>query len=66
MPYIQIDLQKGLSKAQKSELTQEVVKVVNGAIGSSVAHINVVLREWPTENIVEAGQAGRNLLRQPG
>lgn len=63
MPFIQIDIEKGLTNKQKSELTSEVVKIVNAAIGSSVAHINAVVRESPTENIVEAGQAGRGLLK---
>ena len=64
MPFIQLDIQEGLTPNQKSQLTKEVVEIVNDAIGSSVAHINFVIREWPTENIVEAGEAGRNLLRK--
>ncbi len=63
MPYIQVDLQKGLDAKKKKALTESIVKVVNKAIGSSKAHINVVIREWPTANIVEAGESGRNLLR---
>jgi 4-oxalocrotonate tautomerase family enzyme len=62
MPFIQLDIQEGLSKTQKEQLTKEVVAIVNDAIGSSVAHINFVIREWPTENLVEAGEANRNLL----
>lgn len=64
MPFIQIDIEHGLTKPQKTELTQEVVKIVNAAIGSSVEHINVVVRESPTENIVEAGESGRGLLKK--
>ncbi len=64
MPFIQIDIEQGLTAEQKDELTREVVKEVNAAIGSSVAHINVAIRESPSENIVEAGEAGRHLLRQ--
>lgn len=63
MPFIQIDIEHGLTNVQKAELTSEVVKIVNGAIGSSVGHINVVVRESPTENLVEAGQSGRGLLK---
>src|SRR5215207_2854420 len=62
MPYIQIDIEHGLTKPQKAELTKEVVKIVNAAIGSSIGHINVVVRESPTANIVEAGESGRGLL----
>lgn len=64
MPFIQLDIQQGLTRNQKSQLTKEVVEIVNDAIGSSVAHINFVIREWPTENIVESGEAGRDLLRK--
>ena len=62
MPYIQVDIQTGLDPAKKKQLTESIVDVVNKAIGSSRAHINVVLREWPTANIVEAGESERNLL----
>jgi 4-oxalocrotonate tautomerase family enzyme len=62
MPYIQLDIQEGLTLEQKKALTTQVVDVVNKAIGSSKPHINFVIREWPTENIAEAGKAGRNLL----
>lgn len=64
MPFIQLDIQEGLTKGQKAQLTKEVVRIVNDAIGSSVAHINFVIREWPTENLVEAGEADRDLLRK--
>jgi hypothetical protein len=58
MPFIQIDIEHGLTGD-----TSQVVKIVNTAIGSSVGHINVVVRESPTENIVDAGKAGRGLLK---
>lgn len=63
MPFIQIDIEQGLTSVQKAELTSEVVKIVNGAIGSAVGHINVVVRESPTESLVEAGRSGRGLLK---
>jgi phenylpyruvate tautomerase PptA (4-oxalocrotonate tautomerase family) len=59
MPYIQIELQRGLPPDTKKALLTEAVAVVNKAIGSSVAHINVALIELPPENIVEAGQVDR-------
>lgn len=59
MPYIQIELQRGLSPDTKKALVAEAVAVVNKAIGSSVAHINVALIELPPENIAEAGQVDR-------
>lgn len=59
MPYIQIELQRGLSPEVKKALVTEAVTVVNKAIGSSVAHINVALIELPSENIAEAGQVDR-------
>lgn len=59
MPFIQCDFQHGLSNAQKDELTEKIVDVVNKSIGSSRPHINVVIREWPEKNLVEAGKHAR-------
>lgn len=59
MPFIQVEVQQGLSDEQKDELAEKVVEVVHKSIGSSVPHINVVIRDWPGKNLVEAGQHGR-------
>lgn len=55
MPFIQCEFQEGLSDEQKDELAEKIVDVVNKSIGSSPPHINVVIREWPGKNLVEAG-----------
>lgn len=60
MPYIQCEFQEGLSKQQKERLANQIVKVVNASIGSSIPHINVVIREWPGQNLVEAGEHDRD------
>jgi phenylpyruvate tautomerase PptA (4-oxalocrotonate tautomerase family) len=62
MPFIHVDLETGLTDQEKSELTQQIVEITHAAIGSAVEHINVVLREWPGANIVEAG---RSLATEP-
>ncbi len=67
MPYIQCDLEEGLSDHEKRELVKKMTEVTHKAIGSAYGHINVVLREHPASNLGEAGEAGRALIstRQP-
>ena len=57
MPFIHVDLETGLTEEDKVELTQRIVEVTHDAIGSAVGHINVVIRDWPGANIVEAGRS---------
>jgi len=56
MPFIHVDLETGLTEDEKIELTRRIVEVTHDAIGSAVGHINVVIRDWPGANIVEAGR----------
>lgn len=42
MPFIQCDLEQGLSDAEKVELVRKMVEVTHKAIGSAREHINVV------------------------
>ncbi len=65
MPFIQCDLQAGLTDAQKEALIRKMTEVTHKAIGSAYRHINVVLREHPASNLGEAGEPNRNLLQQP-
>ncbi|MCX7307716.1 MAG: tautomerase family protein [Afipia sp.] len=62
MPYIQCDLEEGLSNDAKEALITKMIEVTHGAIGSAMAHINVVLREHPKSNLGEVGKAGRGLI----
>ena len=62
MPYIQCDLEQGLSNSQKKELVRRMAEVTHRAIGSAMAHINVVLREHPSVNLLEAGEGDRALI----
>ncbi len=64
MPFIQCDLQEGLTEAQKEALIRKMTEVTHKAIGSAYRHINVVLREHPGANIGEAGEPNRNLMKQ--
>jgi 4-oxalocrotonate tautomerase family enzyme len=57
MPFIHVDLEAGLTEEQKIELTRRIVEVTHDAIGSARGHINVVIRDWPGANIVEAGRS---------
>lgn len=62
MPFIQCDIEQGLSDAQKTEIITRMVDVTNKAIGSSCEHINVVLREHPKANLGETGRAALGLI----
>jgi phenylpyruvate tautomerase PptA (4-oxalocrotonate tautomerase family) len=56
VPYIQVDLPTRLSEDEKTELCLEVRERVHRAIGSPREFINVVVREWPRENLLVAGR----------
>jgi len=62
MPFIQCDLEAGLSDEEKLALVKTMTEITHKAIGSAYGHINVVLREHPAANIGEAGEAGRALV----
>lgn len=62
MPFIQCDLEVGLSDEEKTALVKKMTDITHKAIGSAYGHINVVLREHPASNIGEAGEAGRALI----
>ncbi len=66
MPFIQCDIEAGLSDEQKQKLIKRMTEVTHKAIGSSVAHINVVLREHASANLGEAGETGRKLISARG
>ena len=62
MPFIQCDLEEGLSDTEKRELVRKVIEITHKAIGSAYGHINVVLREHPAANLGEAGAVDRKLI----
>jgi 4-oxalocrotonate tautomerase family enzyme len=62
MPFIQCDLEAGLSDAEKRDLVKKMTEITHKAIGSAYGHINVVLREHPSSNLGEAGEADRHLI----
>jgi|GraSoi_2013_80cm_1033760.scaffolds.fasta_scaffold92169_2 phenylpyruvate tautomerase PptA (4-oxalocrotonate tautomerase family) len=62
MPFIQCDLEAGLSDSEKRDLVKKMTEVTHKAIGSAFGHINVVLREHPSCNLGEAGEVDRGLI----
>ena len=62
MPFIQCDLEVGLSENEKRDLVKRMIEVTHKSIGSAYGHINVVLREHPSSNIGEAGEVDRGLI----
>lgn len=66
MPYIQVDLREGLSSETKQALNRDLVEAIHQAIGSAYHQINVVLREWPAENLAEAGETAATYGSEAG
>ena len=62
MPFIQCDLEIGLTDQEKRDLVQRMTEITHLTIGSAYGHINVVLREHPSSNLGEAGKADRGLI----
>jgi len=62
MPFIQCDLEVGLSDEKKRQLVERMTEVTHKAIGSAYGHINVVLREHASANLGEAGKPNRYLI----
>lgn len=62
MPFIQCDIEAGLSDEQKVEIVRRMTEVTHKAIGSAVAHINVVIREHPSTNLGETGRTNQKLV----
>ncbi len=56
MPYIQCEVQAGMSAEQKSRLAKELRRVTNEALGAPDPYIYVVVREAPATQFVEAGE----------
>ena len=57
MPIIQIDVQP-LTAEQREELRTRAAAIVHKAIGSPYDYISIVIREWPSEALLEAGGTG--------
>ena len=55
MPLIQMELKQHLTADQVETLGAKAVDVVHAAIGSSKAHINVVIRHAGGTRVIEAG-----------
>ncbi|TXN00735.1 hypothetical protein FV242_20965 [Methylobacterium sp. WL64] len=62
MPFIQCDLEVGLSDDEKTALIRRMTEITHQTIGSAYAHINVILREHPTANLGEGGEPARALV----
>ncbi len=61
MPYIQLEIEQGLTADQRKKLNEDVIEVVHQSMGASKPHICVTIHELPSANIAEMGVAGRNL-----
>lgn len=55
MPYIQCEVNAGLTAEQKNLLSTEIARAVNEELGSPIPYIHVAVREVPGKQFVEAG-----------
>jgi 4-oxalocrotonate tautomerase family enzyme len=56
MPYIQCNIQSGLSAEKKRNLALELTRAVHESLGSPIRYIHVAVTETPTGQFVESGQ----------
>src|SRR5258707_7151053 len=56
MPYIECHIATGLTKARKTQLIRDIVKVTHESIGSDPKIINVLLFEHPADNMSISGR----------
>jgi 4-oxalocrotonate tautomerase family enzyme len=56
MPYIQCNIQSGLSAETKRQLALELTRAVHESLGSPIQYIHVAVTETPTGQFVESGQ----------
>ena len=56
MPYIECHIATGLTKARKTQLIRDIVKVTHESIRSDPKIINVLLFEHPADNMSISGR----------
>ena len=56
MPYIQCNIQSGLSAEKKRNLALELTKAVHESLGPPIQYIHVAVTETPSRQFVESGQ----------
>ena len=56
MPYIECHIATGLTKARKTQLIRDIVKVTHESIGSDPKIVNVLLFEHPADNMSISGR----------
>ncbi|MEL7314743.1 MAG: 2-hydroxymuconate tautomerase [Cyanobacteria bacterium J06559_3] len=66
MPYVNIQITKGATRAQKSELVKDVTDSLVRVLGKSPEHIHVVIQEIEEENWGFSGLLTDDWKRQQG
>ena len=61
MPYLQIDLWKGIDNAVKEKLIAEITDVVVKVIGCPKHAVHIIIREEPKENWATGGETHAKL-----
>lgn len=66
MPYVNIQITKGATRAQKAELVREVTESLVRVLGKRPEHTHVVIQEIEEENWGYAGLLTDDWKRQQG
>lgn len=66
MPYVNIQLTKGVTRAQKAQLVREVTDVLARVLHKKPEHTHVVIQEIDEENWGYAGLLTDDWKRQQG
>jgi 4-oxalocrotonate tautomerase/trans-3-chloroacrylic acid dehalogenase beta subunit len=56
MPFIEFHIERGLSESRKLELLRRTIEVVHESIDDDPKLVNVVVHEYPAENLMVSGR----------
>jgi 4-oxalocrotonate tautomerase len=61
MPILNVQLIQGHTSAQKTELLKKLTQAVVDSISAPLASVRVVIQEVPRENVIVAGELGKDM-----
>ncbi len=61
MPIINLQIMQGHTAVQKTELLKNMTQAVVDSISAPLASVRVVIQEVPRENVIVAGELGKDM-----
>ncbi len=62
MPMLNVQILQGHSAAKKTDLLKKLTQSVVDSIGAPLASVRVVLQEIPAEQVIVAGEIGKEMV----